>query len=909
MNIVTDILTYEEYSKKRMKEIQESIHSEISSATTEDKEGYKEEEFTAMVNVEQWNHVDIKAEYNRYKESILEEFKAKMKVINHKVNYKNISKLSFNNFKPFGTKLQSFSKKPITLIYGPNSIGKSSFIHMSAYLKYIFETESFNLTDTDMFGDEINLGGFEKFIHKRDKNNTLTFEFDFIDCTPAIIEYLGLSDMDFTHTEALHSFTKKEIIDIIVDSKKYIHDKTLCNSFYNPTNDRSKNNACNNIYKNELEYFGNHSSIYGIDPKEYINGTTKLKNEEVAFTLSVDKKLSFYNNGINIIDKFMSGYYNKYPYIKSYGVINDHGETEDIPSYKLYTKEGEFKNNECRNCFISDILIPHYINFAKYLLIGELSDHGAGRDIINLQQKEIEAIADNTIKMINIMYELFSYYKELKSKDVSLKILIEIENRSKLRDFEFQKYLDDTRLKRTKYFIDNTLYDAIEEIVLQDDIGKQSYFTAAASYDYINFGIHDLSDEKKKLTNLGEFGYPKILDDAPDICKSLLFNKPDYDTYYTEYQKESEKNNSIFLSYKKGYNKLIGTFNDMIYFKDMQYIGPLRFYPERESNFREVGKHKIKVPNSKESWSLLKNDESLRDKINTWLKNPNKLKTPYEIKYRKLYDIESSFFNLDFERFNKIQESIHGRNNEIQIYKISSNMSEDNKIYAANKIAEKLAREYLENLNIKYTKEQLKITIMNLGDISDLVDDLIDFSTLNQQDKFKKILIDDGAMDILNTIESKEELVFEDLRNNTKISNRDLGLGISQILPILIATNNNKNMTIAVEQPELHLHPAVQCEIADEFIRSYKENKNEFLIETHSEHLLLRIMKRMRHTAEDKEGRDKTLDLTPDDVCLLYVDTDSESTYIKELRLSKKGKLLDHWPGGFFEEGYKERFQ
>jgi predicted ATPase len=96
-------------------------------------------------------------------------------------------------------------------------------------------------------------------------------------------------------------------------------------------------------------------------------------------------------------------------------------------------------------------------------------------------------------------------------------------------------------------------------------------------------------------------------------------------------------------------------------------------------------------------------------------------------------------------------------------------------------------------------------------------------------------------------------------------------------------------------------------ELADEFIRSVKENDNEFLIETHSEHLLLRIMKRMRQTAEGKI-EDESLKLTPDDVCLLYVDNDEESTNLQELRLSVKGTLLDHWPHGFFEEGYKERF-
>ena len=66
-------------------------------------------------------------------------------------------------------------------------------------------------------------------------------------------------------------------------------------------------------------------------------------------------------------------------------------------------------------------------------------------------------------------------------------------------------------------------------------------------------------------------------------------------------------------------------------------------------------------------------------------------------------------------------------------------------------------------------------------------------------------------------------------------------------------------------------------------------------------------MKRIRQT-QNGTLEDESLRLTPEDVCLLYVDNDGEQTYIQELRLSKNGKLLDHWPNGFFEEGYKERF-
>ncbi|HIP15475.1 MAG TPA: hypothetical protein EYG74_08305 [Sulfurimonas autotrophica] len=173
-----------------------------------------------------------------------------------------------------------------------------------------------------------------------------------------------------------------------------------------------------------------------------------------------------------------------------------------------------------------------------------------------------------------------------------------------------------------------------------------------------------------------------------------------------------------------------------------------------------------------------------------------------------------------------------------------------------------------------------------------------------------KILDENGLVmqHMLDSPADIKELLFKDKRTNTLVHNREMGLGVTQILPILIETIGKKYSTIAVEQPELHLHPALQMEIADEFIRSYTENSNNFLIETHSEHLLLRIMKRMRYAAEDKEGRDKTLDLTPDDVCLLYVDNNGEFTYINELELAADGSLLDPWPNGFFEEGYKERF-
>ena len=152
------------------------------------------------------------------------------------------------------------------------------------------------------------------------------------------------------------------------------------------------------------------------------------------------------------------------------------------------------------------------------------------------------------------------------------------------------------------------------------------------------------------------------------------------------------------------------------------------------------------------------------------------------------------------------------------------------------------------------------------------------------------------------------KLNFLDLHKNTAVTPRDMGLGVTQRLPVLTGCFLQNNTTLYVEQPELHLHPAVQCELADEFIHSAKEHNNKFYIETHSEHLLLRIMRRLRHSASGKIDQNNPLYITPDDVCLLYVDYADDCAFIRELELDYDGSLLDQWPNGFFEEGYKERF-
>ena len=87
------------------------------------------------------------------------------------------------------------------------------------------------------------------------------------------------------------------------------------------------------------------------------------------------------------------------------------------------------------------------------------------------------------------------------------------------------------------------------------------------------------------------------------------------------------------------------------------------------------------------------------------------------------------------------------------------------------------------------------------------------------------------------------------------------------------------------------------------------EEKKTYLIETHSEHLLLRIMRRIRETTNG-DRKDK-IQITPEDVQILFVKPSrkGEDSIIKKIALDEEGELIDRWPGGFFEEGFEEAME
>ncbi|MBM3880199.1 MAG: DUF3696 domain-containing protein [Verrucomicrobia bacterium] len=128
-----------------------------------------------------------------------------------------------------------------------------------------------------------------------------------------------------------------------------------------------------------------------------------------------------------------------------------------------------------------------------------------------------------------------------------------------------------------------------------------------------------------------------------------------------------------------------------------------------------------------------------------------------------------------------------------------------------------------------------------------------------------------------------------------EVSIPDVGFGVSQVLPVVVQSfYSPPHSTVMIEQPELHLHPAVQQNLADLFIAAVKARETgkdrnvQFLVESHSEHFLRRLQRRI---AEQE--------LAKEDVAVYFCDPVAGGNAIQPLEVDLYGNITN-WPIGFF---------
>ena len=157
-------------------------------------------------------------------------------------------------------------------------------------------------------------------------------------------------------------------------------------------------------------------------------------------------------------------------------------------------------------------------------------------------------------------------------------------------------------------------------------------------------------------------------------------------------------------------------------------------------------------------------------------------------------------------------------------------------------------------------------------------------------------------------ISQKKRLFLHNEHSHIDVEPHDVGTGISQILPVITASVLEPDALVMVAQPELHIHPKVQANLGDILLRASQNNGSMFLLETHSEHLMLRLLRRIRETSECSlpEGAPAA---TINDVAVNYVQKDAnDCTEAVSIAITPDGDFARQWPNGFFAERAEELF-
>ncbi len=123
------------------------------------------------------------------------------------------------------------------------------------------------------------------------------------------------------------------------------------------------------------------------------------------------------------------------------------------------------------------------------------------------------------------------------------------------------------------------------------------------------------------------------------------------------------------------------------------------------------------------------------------------------------------------------------------------------------------------------------------------------------------------------------------------------GNALKSILLLLADISRSEGSVIILEEPENKLHPRIQGNLIELLSDVIKEKGNSIIIETHSEHFLLRVQKLIR---ENK--------LNPSDIAInyVYLDENGDGSKIDHMRLDKNGEFINNWRHGFFNERLRE---
>lgn len=119
----------------------------------------------------------------------------------------------------------------------------------------------------------------------------------------------------------------------------------------------------------------------------------------------------------------------------------------------------------------------------------------------------------------------------------------------------------------------------------------------------------------------------------------------------------------------------------------------------------------------------------------------------------------------------------------------------------------------------------------------------------------------------------------------------DMGVGTSQLLPIIIeSVNSPNNSVLIIEEPESHIHPNAQSKLADLFVDIVTNQNKKFIIETHSIFLIVKLQILVAQKI-----------IKSQDIGIYYFDQKENGTKVEKMEMAENGQFKKPWPSGFFD--------
>ena len=794
-----------------------------------------------------------------------------------------ITKISLTNFRAF-KQTQTIEFAPVTLLFGPNSVGKSTVLKALFYVQQILSKGQCN----PMYLDALNkkyIGGFENLVHKRDldTNITLKIEYEKGDAIGSSYAYLY---------ELLSEELDIQLSSPVVDAQTIAVEFEIAWHKFEKT-------AYIKTYR--VEFDGDIiAEVTSSGPKQafltflnYIHPLLLPANHEEWLQVQKDSEANLhpYNrlllDGVDVYENHDE---------------RDQEEWEKLLGQRLLEHFSPLYENAVDEDELLKVLEAHLHNYAEnYLKFRALLDN---KYVIEDNQINIEIDDPN-----------FGFAF---TNDSSFIIGLN-KNTLGIGAFEFLE-----KHKGIGYSSNNYFVSALHELINLNERNQRNMISIQDHREYSL--LHNVLSVETAIGAL------------PPLSKKIR----------TDLELDTIKHNEIITELLS--DVLVAPLDNLLnLLNESLCIGPIRKIPD--ANYQPLPYiEQSDWYDGAAAWSMLKKASfgELKE-IHKWMSDQDKLNLGYGIslKLSKVFDLHNPIYdihnieslspkiddlirwNLGDKRISEMEAVLNGIS-EIENRVVDPGNEEEYKHDFKQKVIIKQYRKLeKEESNLKLLIEDLQ----SKKEFEENSKDLNSFEILKQLDEenneLQELLNNRSYDEVIVNLKLKYEEIkakrYEvlaqtdflkldsndviqaysiwDQHNDISVEPNEIGTGVSQLMPLIVAAITQKGGLVACEQPELHLHPRVQVAIGD--LLSQNTEHVNYLIETHSEHLILRLLKRIRQNT-DKELPFGFKAFTKEKIAINYLEPSKEGVKVKKIRVDDDGEFKDRWPQGFFSERRQE---